>query len=99
MCPQVVHPRRSVKLTRCTPNDSCRGTADSVMFGNQSYPHCPFLFVQPFRPIKAHIQLCSHARPHPNTHAERLSLVRHIFLRSLLSSIPSFPWESALRFV
>ncbi|VUZ54906.1 unnamed protein product [Hymenolepis diminuta] len=39
-------------------------------------------------------QLCPHARPHPNTQIQRLSLFRHIFLRSLFSSILSSPWES-----
>ncbi|KAM3176175.1 hypothetical protein ACTXT7_007010 [Hymenolepis weldensis] len=55
VCPQVAHPHRSEKLTRCISDDSCRGTADSAMFQNQSCLHYPFLFLQPSHPIKAHI--------------------------------------------
>ncbi|KAM3174988.1 hypothetical protein ACTXT7_009436 [Hymenolepis weldensis] len=54
VCPQVAHPHRSEKLTKYTSGDSCRGTAHSAMFRNQSRPHYPFLFLQPSRPIKAH---------------------------------------------
>ncbi|VUZ40343.1 unnamed protein product, partial [Hymenolepis diminuta] len=46
---------------KCTSDDSCRDTADSAKFENQSCPHCPFLFLQPYRPIKVHIQLCPRA--------------------------------------
>ncbi|KAM3172830.1 hypothetical protein ACTXT7_013737 [Hymenolepis weldensis] len=35
MCPQVTHPHRSEKPTKCTSDDSCRGTADSAFFQNQ----------------------------------------------------------------
>ncbi|KAM3180382.1 hypothetical protein ACTXT7_016394 [Hymenolepis weldensis] len=52
VCPQVAHPHRSEKLTKCTSDDSCRGTADSALFQNQCCPHCPFLFLQPSRPVK-----------------------------------------------
>ncbi|KAM3177362.1 hypothetical protein ACTXT7_004682 [Hymenolepis weldensis] len=52
-CPQATQPYRSEKLTKCTSDDSCRGTADSALFQNQSCPHYPFLFLQPPRPIKA----------------------------------------------
>ncbi|VUZ45552.1 unnamed protein product [Hymenolepis diminuta] len=55
----------SIGKAKCTSGDSCRGTADSATFRNQSCPHYPFLFLQPSRPIKAHMQLSSHAR-HPS---------------------------------
>ncbi|VUZ48032.1 unnamed protein product [Hymenolepis diminuta] len=61
VCPQVAHPHRSEKLTKCTSDDSCRGTADSATLENQFCPHHPFLFLQPSPPIKAHIQLCPYA--------------------------------------
>ncbi|KAM3185214.1 hypothetical protein ACTXT7_006798 [Hymenolepis weldensis] len=66
VCPQVAHPYRSEKLTKCTSDNSCRGTADSEIFRNQSRPHYPFLFLQPSRLLKAHIQLCPRAPPHSN---------------------------------
>ncbi|KAM3175334.1 hypothetical protein ACTXT7_008729 [Hymenolepis weldensis] len=100
VCPQVAHHHRPEKLTACTLDDSFRGTADSAMFRDQSCPHCPFLSLQSPRQIKAHMQLCPHSHLHSSSfsmHIQRLSLVRHIFLRSLLSSILSFPWESELR--
>ncbi|KAM3171265.1 hypothetical protein ACTXT7_016969, partial [Hymenolepis weldensis] len=50
VCPQVTYPHLSEKLTKCTTDDSCRGTADSASFQNQCCPHCPFLFLQPSRP-------------------------------------------------
>ncbi|VUZ47322.1 unnamed protein product [Hymenolepis diminuta] len=56
----------SIGKVKSASNDGCGGTADSVMFRNQSCPHCPFPFLQPSRPIKAHIQLYPHARPHPS---------------------------------
>ncbi|KAM3179310.1 hypothetical protein ACTXT7_000788 [Hymenolepis weldensis] len=30
--PQVTYPHRSEKLTKCTSDDSCRGTADSTIY-------------------------------------------------------------------
>ncbi|VUZ39758.1 unnamed protein product [Hymenolepis diminuta] len=62
----MAHPHRSEKLNKCTSDDSCGGTADSAMFQNQFCSHCPFLFLQPSRPLKVHIQLCLHALPHSN---------------------------------
>ncbi|VUZ46136.1 unnamed protein product [Hymenolepis diminuta] len=57
------------------------------MFRNQSCPHYPFLSYN--RPVQLkHIQLCPHTHPHPNTHIQRLSLVKNIFLRCL----PQFPY-------
>ncbi|KAM3177929.1 hypothetical protein ACTXT7_003571 [Hymenolepis weldensis] len=64
--PQVTYPHRSEKLTKCTSDDSCRGTADSTLFHDQCCPHCPFLFLQSSRPVKARTQSCPHARPHPS---------------------------------
>ncbi|KAM3177233.1 hypothetical protein ACTXT7_004940 [Hymenolepis weldensis] len=61
VCPQVAHPHRSEKLTKCTSDDSSRDTADSAMFGNRSCPHCLFLFPQPSRPIKTHTIMSSSA--------------------------------------
>ncbi|KAM3180139.1 hypothetical protein ACTXT7_016890 [Hymenolepis weldensis] len=57
----VAHPHRSEKLTECTSDDSCRGTADSEMFRNQSCPRYPFIFLQPSSPIEAHTIMSSRA--------------------------------------
>ncbi|VUZ55898.1 unnamed protein product [Hymenolepis diminuta] len=71
VCPQVAHPHGSEKLTKCTSDDNCRGTADLDMFVNHSYPHRLLLFLQSSRLIKASIQLCPHMRPHTHTHTHR----------------------------
>ncbi|VUZ53684.1 unnamed protein product [Hymenolepis diminuta] len=33
VCPQGAYPYQSEKLTKCTSDDSCRGTVDSRCFG------------------------------------------------------------------
>ncbi|KAM3173926.1 hypothetical protein ACTXT7_011581 [Hymenolepis weldensis] len=66
VCPQVAHPHLSEKLTQCSSDDSCRGTADSALFQNQRCPHYPFLSLQPSSPIKARKKSCPHAPPHPS---------------------------------
>ncbi|VUZ43317.1 unnamed protein product [Hymenolepis diminuta] len=43
----------SIGKTKCTSDNSCRGTADSAMLRNQSYPHYLFLFLQSSCPIKS----------------------------------------------
>ncbi|VUZ54545.1 unnamed protein product [Hymenolepis diminuta] len=56
MCP-LGGSSSSIGKAKCISDGNCRAIGDSAMFVNQFYPHCPFLFLQPSRPIKSHTQL------------------------------------------